>query len=302
MDHPKSGSLIEWLVPLGFILCAGWLVWHLPAFTLDWNPPEDPSQFDKLSALFQRNDVAPGMGGLFGGFADIFDWLALIGMPVFAILGIATVRRAPMEFEKWGTADKLAVFLGRVTMMLVLVLCGVMLYEVFVRYVLNAATLWANELSLWLAGFIFLIAGLYAMQQRSHIRIFLLYDVCPRWLQRTFDVISTLLICTFAFFLVYGGYGEAFDKFYRWETFGTAFDPPIPATIKPAVLLVISLVAVQAVVNLISDWNAEPVVHTAADDIDEDELRRLRAAVEKEGVGDLDVTRGSIQSNTKDRS
>ncbi|MEM9342375.1 MAG: TRAP transporter small permease [Pseudomonadota bacterium] len=299
MDHPKSGSLIEWLVPLGFILCAGWLVWHLPAFTLDWNPPDDPSQLDKLSALFRRNDVSPGMGGLFGGFADVLDWLSLIGVPIFAVLGIATVRRAPMEFERWGTFDKLAVFLGRVTMMLVLVLCGVMLYEVFVRYVLNAGTLWANELSLWLAGFIFLTAGLYAMQQRSHIRIFLLYDVCPRWLQRTFDCISTLLICTFAFFLVYGGYGEAFDKFYRWETFGTAFDPPIPSTIKPAVLVIISLVALQAVVNLISDWNAEPVIHTAADDIDEDELRRLRAAVEKEGVGDLDVTRGSIQSSTK---
>ena len=69
-----------------------------------------------------------------------------------------------------------------------------MMYEVVLRYVFEAPTLWANELSLWIAGFIFLCAGLYAMQQRSHIRIFLLYDVCPRWLQRTFDCISTLLI------------------------------------------------------------------------------------------------------------
>ncbi|MBV2359486.1 TRAP transporter small permease [Thalassococcus sp. CAU 1522] len=293
--HEKSGSLIEWLVPLGFILCAGWLTWHLPAFTLDWTPPEDPSQFDKLSALFKRNDVTPNMGGLFGGFADAVDWLALIGVPVFAVVGIATVRRAPMEYESWRAADKLAVFLGRVTMMLIVLLCCVMLYEVFVRYVMSAATLWANELSLWLAGFIFLTAGLYAMQQRSHIRIFLLYDACPRWLQRTFDTISTLLIVMFAFFLVYGGYGEAFDKFYRWETFGTAFDPPIPATIKPMVLLVVSLVAVQAIINLISDWNKEPEIHTAADDIDEEEIARIRAAVGAEGIGDLDVTRGAHQ-------
>ncbi len=292
----KSGSLVEWLVPLGFILCAGWLVWHMPAFTLDWNPPDDQSQLDKLSALFARNDVSPGLGGLFGGTADILDWLALIGVPVFAILGVMTVRRAPMEFERLGTADKLSMFLGRVTMMLVIVLCSVMLYEVFVRYILNAATLWANELSLWLAGFIFLTAGLYAMQQRSHIRIFLLYDVCPRWLQRTFDCISTFLIVVFAFFLIYGGYGEAFDKFYRWETFGTAFDPPIPATIKPAVLIVIALVAIQAVVNLISDWNVDPERHT--DEPDEDELARLRAAVGQTGTGDMDVTRGSIQQTT----
>ena len=91
--------------------------------------------------------------------------------------------------------------------------------------------------------------------------------------------------------------GEALDKMWRWETFGTAFDPPIPATIKPFVLLIVMLVAAQAVVNLISDWNLEPVKHSAADDIDEEELEHLRAMVGDEGVGDLDVTRGSIQGN-----
>lgn len=292
----RSGSLVEWLVPLGFVFCAGWVVWHIPAFTLDFRPPQDPSQFDKLSALFKRNDVTPNLPGLFGGFADAVDWAALLLLPVVTVFGVMTVHRAPMEFESWRTADRLAVFIGRVTMMLIVCLSLVMLYEVFVRYVLNAATLWANELSLWIAGFIFLCSGLYAMQQRSHIRIFLLYDATPRWLQRTFDTISTLLIVAFAFFLIYGGYGEAFDKFYRWETFGTAFDPPIPATLKPMVLVVMTLVAIQAVVNLISDWNTEPVDHSVADDIDEDELRRLREAAGAEGVSDLDVTRGSIQS------
>lgn len=292
----RSGSLVEWLVPLAFVFCAGWVVWHIPAFTLDFRPPQDPSQFDKLSALFKRNDVTPNLPGLFGGFADAVDWAALLLLPVVTVFGVMTVHRAPMEFESWRTADRLAVFIGRVTMMLIVCLSLVMLYEVFVRYVLNAATLWANELSLWIAGFIFLCSGLYAMQQRSHIRIFLLYDATPRWLQRTFDTISTLLIVAFAFFLIYGGYGEAFDKFYRWETFGTAFDPPIPATLKPMVLVVMTLVAIQAVVNLISDWNTEPVDHSAADDIDEDELRRLREAAGAEGVSDLDVTRGSIQS------
>ncbi|MCU9840188.1 TRAP transporter small permease subunit [Ruegeria sp. WL0004] len=275
----RSGSLVEWLVPLAFIVCAGWLAWHLPAFILDFLPPQDPSQFDKLSALFKRNDVTPNMPGLFDGFADIFDWLALLLLPVTLVAGVLTVRRAPMEFEAWGPLDRLSVFIGRVTMMLIVVLCCVMLYEVFVRYVLNAATLWANELSLWLAGFVFLCAGLYAMQQRSHIRIFLLYDMLPRSLQRVCDTVSTVLIVTFAFFLVYGGYGEALDKLYRWETFGTAFDPPIPATIKPMVLVVVVLVAVQAIINLVSDWNTEAVIHTAADDIDAEELEALKRQV-----------------------
>ena len=274
----RSGSMVEWLVPLAFILCAGWFTWHAPAFILDFNPPADASQFDKLSALFKRNDVTAEMSGLFGGFADIIDWLALIGIPLTAYLGMRTVRRAGMEFESWRPADRLAVFIGRVTMMLIVLLTGVMLYEVLLRYVFEAPTLWANEMSLWLAGFVFLCSGLYAMQQRSHIRIVLLYDAVPRWVQRVFDTISTTLIVLFAFFLVYGGYGEAFAKFYRWETFGTAFDPPIPATMKPMVLFIVSLVALQAVVNLISDWNKEEV-HYGGEDLDEEEIERIKAQV-----------------------
>lgn len=278
----RSGSFIEWLVPLAFIFCAGWVVWHMPAFTLDFYPPSDPSEFDKLSALFNRNDVTPNMDGLLGGFADVFDWLALILLPLLAYAGVRTVQRAGMEFESWRAVDKLAVFIGRVTMMLIVLLTGVMLYEVVLRYVFEAPTLWANEMSLWLAGFVFLCAGLYAMQQRSHIRIVLLYDAVPRWVQRIFDSISTILIVAFAFFLIYGGYGEAFDKFYRWETFGTAFDPPIPATLKPMVLLVVLLVATQAVVNLFSDWNKEELNYSS-DDLDEEEIERIKAQVGTDG-------------------
>lgn len=274
MDQQKSGTLVEWLVPLAFILCTGWVIWHMPAFILDWG-----GHADQLAAHFERTDVAPNMPVVMGEHIDIIDILAFIGIPITAIWGVMTVRRAAMEFEAWGPLDRLSIFIGRVTMLLIVLLTAVMLYEVFVRYVLSAGTLWANELSLWLACFVFLCAGLYAMQQRSHIRIFILYDLFPRPIQRVCDIISTSLIVLFAFFLFYGGYGEAFAKFGRWELFGSAFNPPIPATVKPMVLIVVSLVAVQAVVNLISDWNAEPVKHTAADDIDEDEIERLKKAV-----------------------
>ncbi|WP_425041559.1 TRAP transporter small permease subunit [Primorskyibacter sp. S187A] len=294
----KTGSLIEWLVPLAFLVCAGWAIWHMPAFILDFGWQTDESQRANLEGVFLRNDVSPGMGGLFGGFSDIIDWLSVLGIVLFGALGVMTVRRAAMEHESFSVFDRLAVFIGRLTMMLIVLLTSVMLYEVILRYVFEAPTLWANELSLWLAGFVFLTAGLYAMQQRSHIRIVLLYDVCPRWIQRIFDVISTTCICLFAFFLIYGGYGEAFTKFYRWETFGTAFDPPIPATIKISVLFIVGLVALQAVVNLIADWNKEQIVH-GPDEPDAEELAALRAAVGADGTGDLDVTRAAALNEKK---
>ena len=269
----------EWYVPIAFILCFGWLAWHFPFFTLDFLTPEDPSLLEQLSAQMMRNDITPNLPGLFGGYTDIVDWTALIAMPILFIIGVLTVERARMETEIWRPLVCVAVFIGRVTMVLISALTTVMIYEVFLRYVVEAPTLWANELSLWIAGFVFLCSGLYAMQQRSHIRIFILYDILPRGLQKLCDSISTLLIVVFAFFLFYGGYGEAFTKFYRWETFGTAFDPPIPATLKPAILILVAMVAIQAVINLVSDWNLEPVKHSAADDIDQDEIEALKRSV-----------------------
>lgn len=279
MLENKFNNVLEWVIPFAFIFCAGWITWHLPAFILTCFPPADVSDYDKLSALFQRIDLTPNFYQLFGGFADFLDWGFLILLPILGYIGVKTVRRASMEFEDWTLADRLAVFVGRLTMMLIVLLCFVMLYEVLLRYVFEAPTLWANELSLWLASIIFLCAGLYTMQQRSHIRILIIYQILPKSLQRVCDVLSALMIVTFAFFLCYGGYGEAFDKFYRWETFGTAFDPPIPATVKPLVLFITVLVAAQALLNLISDWNKQTVVHSSADDIGEDDIARLKASI-----------------------
>ena len=279
MDE-QTGSLREWLIPFAFVFCAGWAVWHTPAYILDFIPPENPSLFDQMSELHLRKDVLPGMPGLFGGQADLVDWAVLILMPIIFYIGTRTIRVAHMEFQHWRPIDRIALFVGRITMILIISMTAVMLYEVFLRYVVERPTLWANELTLWIAGYVFMCSGLYAMQQRCHIRIFLLYDMVPRWLQRTFDIISVVLLVIFAFFLVYGSFHQVFViKFYKWEMFGTAFDPPIPATIQPMILVMVVLITIQAVINLISDWNLEQTVHTAADDIDEDELEAIKRSV-----------------------
>ena len=278
----KSGGLWEWLIPFAFMVSTAWAIWHAPAYILDFIPPSSESLLSQISELHARKDVTPGWPGLFGGTADIIDWAALILIPVLFAIGLFIVRVAPMEYQHWRTVDRVSLFLGRVTMILIISMTMVMLYEVFLRYALEKPTLWANELTLWIAGFVFLCSGFYGMGQRSHIRIFLLYDAVPRWMQHIFDVISVVLIVVFAIFLVYGSFHQVFVvKFYKWEMFGTAFDPPIPATIQPMILIIISLVAIQAVLNLISDWNLEPETHTAADDIDEDELEAIKRSVGK---------------------
>lgn len=159
-----------------------------------------------------------------------------------------------IEHERTGPLDLLTWSFSRIAMWAPFFIVLIILYEVIMRYFFAAATLWVNEMSLWVAGGIYLTAGLYSMQQRSHIRIFIIYDLAPLWLRRTFDVLSTVCVSIFAFAVVWGGFGESKAKFLRWETFGTAYDPPLPATIKPLVLTMLLFLALQATSNLIRDW------------------------------------------------
>ncbi|MDB4222153.1 TRAP transporter small permease [Granulosicoccus sp.] len=274
----KSGGLKEWLIPFLFVLCAGWAIWHGPAYLVDfWGYEEGSNLFNHMNEMHQRKDVTPNLSGLFGGVADIIDWAALLLLPIIFYFGTRNVVLAQMEFAHFSRVDRIAMFIGRITMILIISMTLVMLYEVFLRYAIEAPTLWANELTLWIGGFVFLLSGVYAMQQRSHIRIFILYDVLPRWMQHVCDTIWVALLWFFMACLVFGSYKQVFvNKFYKWQTFGTAFDPPIPATIQPMILIVIILISIQALLNLIADWGRDPNELTQKDLIDKEELEALK--------------------------
>ena len=125
----ESGSFWEWVVPMAFIVCASWVIWHIPAFILDLLPPDSESLFGKISALHEKKDVTPNMPGLFGGYADVLDWAALILVPIVFYLGVKTIRVAGMEFQEFRRIDKVAMFVGRITMMLIITMtCVCLLY------------------------------------------------------------------------------------------------------------------------------------------------------------------------------
>jgi TRAP-type C4-dicarboxylate transport system permease small subunit len=203
-------------------------------------------------------------------------WLVLATLVVSGIY--LSDSQGMIEQAPTGPFDILSLVLSRIAMIAVAAIVVVMFYEVIARYVFSKPTLWANELSLWIAAFVFILAGLYAMQQRSHIRIYVIYDLMPRWAKKLSDIITVVLIWGFWAALVWGGYNEARDKLLRMETFGTAWDPPIPATVKVTMLIVIGLVALQALSNLVADWNKEPH-RGGTDEIDEHEIEQLKHAL-----------------------
>lgn len=66
--------------------------------------------------------------------------------------------------------------IGDVGSLLLLVIMGVMTYEVIARYVFNSPTSWAWVINKQLFGVYVMIAGGYALVHNSHIRIELFYQ------------------------------------------------------------------------------------------------------------------------------
>ncbi|MDX1781438.1 MAG: TRAP transporter small permease subunit [Thalassovita sp.] len=262
MQDKIKGIVGELGWPLLFLTMMGYLAWYLPHLIIAFGG-------------------ADANGAIVHDYrsANIGDYLVVLVLAVALVMGVRTATTSAIEDDIDGFFDRVSVFFGRVTALLISILVFVMLFEVVLRYIFEKPTLWANELSLWMAGFIFLLAGLYAMQQRSHIRIFLLYDLFPRPLQKLADTVSVVLIWAFTVAMIWGAYNEAKAKLLRWETFGTAFDPPIPATLKSMVLIVITLVAIQALSNLIADWSKAPQHHSP---VDEDEIAELKHELEEQ--------------------
>ncbi|PWQ96014.1 TRAP transporter small permease subunit [Leucothrix pacifica] len=193
-----------------------------------------------------------------------------------------------VEHERRGWLDEITWRISRVAMIMVAIIVIIMMYEVFMRYVLEKPTIWVNEMSLWMGGWVYLSAGLYAMQQRSHIRITILYDIVPQWLRKVFELLSTLFIVLFTAATVWGGFNESQDALINWERFGTAWDPPIPAVTQPLILVVLVLITIQAVSNLIMDW--DKLGHgIEMDDEMKAEVEEMKRA---QGISDEDIALG----------
>ena len=85
--------------------------------------------------------------------------------------------------------ESLSIWVGRAFGWCILILTLSVTYEVFVRYVLNAPTVWAFDMMVQMFGALFLMAGPYALAQDGHVRADVVYRLFPVRMQATIDFI-----------------------------------------------------------------------------------------------------------------
>ena len=89
--------------------------------------------------------------------------------------------------------ESLSVWVGRAFGWCILILTFSVSYEVFVRYVLNAPTVWAFDMMVQMYGALFLMAGPYALAQDTHVRADVLYRFFPVKVQASVDFVLYIL-------------------------------------------------------------------------------------------------------------
>lgn len=115
------------------------------------------------------------------------------------------------------TIEGLSQWVGRAFGWCILILTLSVSYEVFVRYVLNAPTVWAFDMMVQMYGALFLMAGAYALAQDAHVRGDVLYRLFSvRWQARVDFVLYLIFFFPGMFALFWYGWEIAADS-WRYQ-------------------------------------------------------------------------------------
>lgn len=117
--------------------------------------------------------------------------------------------------------EKIVMWLGKGASFLMPVLAFIVVYEVAARYLFDAPTIWAYDLSLFLFGYIAALGGAYAQQKRAHINVDILYLTVSPKVKNIFNIISFSLGIFFLIIIFYmsiGKFNEALEFDYRRQS------------------------------------------------------------------------------------
>ena len=120
--------------------------------------------------------------------------------------------------------EGLSLWVGRAFGWCILILTLSVSYEVFVRYVLNAPTVWAFDMMIQMYGALFLMCGAYALAQDTHVRADVVYRLLPIKVQAGLDfVLYFLFFFPGILAMVWFGYEIASDS---WRYKEVSFNSP----------------------------------------------------------------------------
>ena len=144
--------------------------------------------------------------------------------------------------------DQLAIWSGRLTCWLLVPLVLGLTYEVVARYLFNAPTTWAYDLTFMLYGSFFMLGAAFALQRKGHVRTDMYYDRWPPRRQALVDLVCYLVVfLPFVYVMTWTGWGYFWKAFVTNETFVSSSWQPITWPFKLSVPVAGALLMLQGI-------------------------------------------------------
>lgn len=123
---------------------------------------------------------------------------------------------------KW--IDSISEWSGRVTRYFVYPMFIILFYEVIARYVFNAPTFWAHQISTFLFGSYILLGGAYVLRLKGHVNMGLIYDQVSQRKRAVLDMITAPVFFLLIAVIVWTGFERSIAGFetnekaiHHWE-------------------------------------------------------------------------------------
>ena len=98
--------------------------------------------------------------------------------------------------------DKVIEITGKMTSYTILILIGIVMYEVFLRSLFNRPTVWVHDVSSWLQVLFIMLGGGYTLAKGYFIRIDILYNNYSDRGKAVLDLFFTTLLCFLFIFVI----------------------------------------------------------------------------------------------------
>lgn len=152
--------------------------------------------------------------------------------------------------------------IGNTLSLLFLITVAISFYEILMRYVFNAPTIWVHETASFIGGMLFVFGGAYALATNKHVRVVLIYDHVSDKIKTYLNIFHHLMGLIFSGLLCFASFRMASSSWLTpWgsiqpETSGSAWNPPFPAYLKAFILLVAGLMFLQFILHLLRELHS----------------------------------------------
>ena len=155
------------------------------------------------------------------------------------------------------TLDRISLWSGRLTACLIIPMVLGLTYEVVARYLFNAPTVWAYDMTFMLYGTFFMLGSAYTLMRKGHIRTDTFYGNWSPRVQGTVDAVCYAILFPALFIFLWVGWGYFTRSLAQGERLVTSPWMPIVYPFKFVIPLTAALLLLQTVSEFLKSlWAA----------------------------------------------